>query len=244
MIDATGLVVARQGRHRRHRMDAGRDRAGAADDPGARPLLRRSGAVEEHPEHVHDVHRRDRGRGRHLGRGRLFVRLRRGQRDHRRLRARLPQRRHLRAARGRHDPAPALLRLPGDLLHHHHRARLGGGGGADALRAVPRLRGALVVAGLLGARALGVRPRLAVQRRHPRLRRRDPGRDGLRVLGAGGGAGGRGPKRLRAIGAASPQRRLRPARRRPAVVRLVRLQRRQRIQHRIQLDARVRRTRC
>ena len=68
-----------------------------------------------------------------------------------------------------------------------------------------------------------------VERRHARLRRRRPGRDGLRLLGPGGGAGRRRPQGLRAPGAAAPQRRLRAARRRPAVVRLVRLQRRQRL---------------
>ncbi len=58
----------RAGRHRRHRLDAGRDRAGPDDDPGARPLLRRPGALEEHAQHVHDVRRRDRVADGHLGR--------------------------------------------------------------------------------------------------------------------------------------------------------------------------------
>ena len=172
LIDDADLPSDRQDRHRRHRLDARRDRAGAADDARARALLRRPGALEEHPQHVHDVRRGDRGRGRHLGGGRLLVRLRRGQRAHRRLRLRVPQRRRLRAARGLDDPAPALLRLPGDLLHHHHRAGLGRGGRADALRRLPRLRRALVGARLRGARPLGLRPRLAARGRHARLRRR------------------------------------------------------------------------
>ena len=70
---------------------------------------------------------------------------------------------------------------------------------------------------------------------HARLRRRRPGRDGLRLLGPGGGAGRRRAQGLRPPGAAAPQRGLRPARRRPALVRLVRLQRRQRL-----LDRRTR----
>ena len=56
-----------------------------------------------------------------------------------------------------------------------------------------------------------------------------PGGDGVGLLGPGGGAGGGRPQGLRAPGAAAPQRRLRAARRRAAVVRLVRLQRRQRL---------------
>ena len=71
--------------------------------------------------------------------------------------------------------------------------------------------------------------------RDARLRRRRPGRDGLRLLGPGGGARRRRAQGLRPPGAPPPQRRLRPARRRPALVRLVRLQRRQRL-----LDRRTR----
>ncbi len=132
-------------------------------------------------------------------------------------------------ARRDDDPAPGLLRLPGNLLHHHRGADLRRRGRADALRRLHGLRGAVVGARLRGARPLGVRRRLADRRRHARLRRRRPGRDGLRVLGAGGRAGRRSAQRLRPPGAPPPQRRLRPARRRPALVRLVRLQRRQRL---------------
>ena len=65
--------------------------------------------------------------------------------------------------------------------------------------------------------------------RDARLRRRHPGRDGVRVLGAGRRDGRRRAQGLRPAGAAAPQRGLRAARRRAAVVRLVRLQRRQRV---------------
>ena len=227
-------------RHRRHRLDAGRDGAGADDDPGARPLLRRPGALEEHPQHLHDVRRRDRRRRRSPGR---------------RSATRSPSTAtaHLigglgnaflsgvdfAPARRDDDPRAGLLRLPGDLLHHHRRARLRRGGRADAVRRLPRLRGALVGARLRGARPLGLRRRLAAGGRHPRLRRRRPGRDGLRLLGPGGGAGRRRPQGLRAPGAAPPQRGLRPARRRPALVRLVRLQRRQRLLDRRRQRARL-----
>ena len=216
-------------RHRRHRLDADRDGAGADDDPGAGPLLRRPGALEEHPQHLHDVRRRDRGRDGHLGPGRLLARLRRRRRADRRPRLRRPARRRLRPARRDDDPAPRLHGLPGDLLHHHRGPGLGRGGRADALRRLPRLRRALVGLRLRRARPLGLRRRLAAGERHARLRRRRAGRDGLGLLGPGGGAGRRRPQGLRPPGAAPPQRRLRPARRRPALVRLVRLQRRQRL---------------
>ena len=145
------MTSARPGgrdRHRRHRLDARRHRAGADDDPRAGPLLRRARAGEEPAQHVHDVRRRDRDRDGDLGGGRLLARLRRNGRSGRRPQLRLPERRHPRAAqrdrdrRSADDPAPPLLRLPGDLLHHHGRADLRRRGRADALQRLPRLRGA------------------------------------------------------------------------------------------------------
>ncbi len=134
----------------------------------------------------------------------------------------------LRAARGADDPAPAVLRLPGDVLHHHRGAGLRRRRRAHALRPVPDLHRDLERHDLPGARALGVRRRLAADERDARLRRRRPGRDGLRLLGARGRAGRRRPARLRPPGAAPAQRRLRAARSGAALVRLVRVQRRQR----------------
>ena len=69
------------------------DGARAADDAGARALLRGARALEEHAQHVHDERRRARRRDGHLGARRLLARLRRGQRLHRRLRPRVPARR-------------------------------------------------------------------------------------------------------------------------------------------------------
>ena len=47
--DASRSCAGRQGRHRRHRLDAGRDRARADDDPGARALLRRAWCARRTP---------------------------------------------------------------------------------------------------------------------------------------------------------------------------------------------------
>ena len=159
-------AAAAAGRHRRHRLDARRDRARADDD------ARRSGSstpascaskntLNTFMMCIAAIARRDGD----VGAGRLLARVRR-------------QRRRSSAASttrscttstfaprdGTHDPAPALLGLPGDLLHHHRRAGLRRGGRADALRAVPGLRRAVVGARLRGARALGLRRRLAAAR--------------------------------------------------------------------------------
>ncbi len=94
--------------------------------------------------------------------------------------------------------------------------------------AVPDLRRAVVGARLRRARALGVGRRLAAGAGRARLRGRHPGRDGLGLQRAGGGDRRRRAQGPRPPGAAPAQLRLRAARRGPAVVRLVRLQRRQR----------------
>ena len=118
------------------------DRAGAADDTGARPLLRRPRALEEHAQHVHDV-RSPRSPSRRSPGPRSATRSPStatggfiGGLDH----AFLQRRRASSRARGTTIPHLRLLRLPGDLLHHHHGPGLGRGGRADALRPVPGLQ--------------------------------------------------------------------------------------------------------
>ena len=66
--NAAVTPVVAHDRHRRYRLDADGDRAGAADDARARALLRRPGAVQEHAEHLHDVRRRAGDRDDHAGR--------------------------------------------------------------------------------------------------------------------------------------------------------------------------------
>ena len=90
---------------------------------------------QEHAQHVHDEHRRARRRDGLVGAGRLLARVLQGQR----VRRRLPTTRLLRgvgfgAARRHRHPAAAVLRLRGGVLHHHRRPRLGSGRRADALR--------------------------------------------------------------------------------------------------------------
>ena len=60
---------------------------------------------------------------------------------HRRLRQRVPARRRADVDARPDDPRPALLRLPGDVLHHHRRADLGRRRRADAVPAVHGLHG-------------------------------------------------------------------------------------------------------
>ncbi len=213
----------------------------AADDAGARPLLRRAGALEEHAEHVHDVHRRARRRHRRLGRWSA---------------TRSPSARataiiggldyaflndvDVRAARRDDDPPPPLHGLPGHASASSPsrsspaRSSSGCASAPSSLFAV-----ALVDPRLRRPRPLGLRRRLADGEGHARLRRRRAGRDGLGLLGARGGARRRRAQGLRPPGAPAAQRRLRAARRRPALVRLVRLQRRQRVLDRRACGARL-----
>ena len=212
-----------------HRLDAGRHGAGADDDPRPRPLLRRPRPQQEHAQHVHDERRGDRDRDRHVGTGGLLAGLRRQRRLRRRPAHGRPARRRLRApARDPHPPA-AVHGLRGDLLHHHHRAGLGRRGRADELRRPSWCSRPVVGARVPGARPLGLGRGLAGPARRARLRRRRARRDGLGLLGVRGRARRAGAQGLRAPGAAAPQRRLRAARGRAAVVRVVRLQRRQRL---------------
>ena len=150
------------------------------------------------------------------------------------------QRRRLHPAGRHHDPAPRLLRLPGHVLHHHHRPGVRRGGRADALRCVPGLRGAwsVLVYAVMAHWAFG--GGWLMQQGTLDFAGGVPVEMGVRLLGAGSRAGRRRAQGLRAPGAAAPQRGVRPGRRRPALVRLVRIQRRQRLLDRRPQRARVR----
>ena len=98
--------------------------------------------------------------------------------------------------------------------------------------AVPALQRLVVDPRLRRPRPLGLRRRLADGRRHPGLRRRGARRDGVGLLSGRRGDRGGCAQGLRAPGDPAPQRDVRAAGRGPAVVRVVRVQRRQRVLHR------------
>ena len=207
--------------------------------PGARALLRGPRAREEHPQHVHDVRRRARGRHGHVGGSSA---------------TRSPSTATATSSAASDyaflndvtfEPRdgttiPHLLFMAFQATFCIITVALVSGAVVERMRFGPFLLFAALWSVLVYAvhGALGLRRRLADRGRDARLRGRRPGRDGVRLLRARRRAGRRGAQGLRAPGAAAPQRGLRPARRRPALVRLVRLQRRQRL-----LDRRARRAR-
>ena len=76
-VTPVGNCGGTRDRHRRYSLDDDVYRPGAHDDTGAGPLLRGTGPLEEHTQHVHDEHG-GAGRGHHLlGSGRLLARLQR-----------------------------------------------------------------------------------------------------------------------------------------------------------------------
>ena len=120
-----------------------------------------------------------------------------------------------------------LRRLPGDLRDHHRRADLRCDRRPDEVQRLARVHRRLGHPGLLPDRALGLgRRRLDLQARRDRLRRWNRRAHQRRYRGPGAGDH---PRQAQGLGQgpdASAQPAVRDARRRPAVVRLVRLQRR------------------
>ncbi|CAA9241631.1 MAG: Ammonium transporter, partial [uncultured Corynebacteriales bacterium] len=219
------------GGHGRHRLGPHQCRTGPADDPRPGVLLRRDGAGEErHGDAGAELpHHRRRRPG--LGARRLLPRLRAGGRARRAAlrRAAEHDRRGARLHRRRRpdDPAAGLRGLPddvrGDHPGDHHRLHRG----PDAVRRARPVRRALVPAGVRPRRALDLLPgrlgrpprRAGLRRRHRRARQR-----GRRRTGHGAGAGS--PTRLAGRADATAQPAVRPARHRPALGRLARVQRR------------------
>ena len=139
--------------------------------------------------------------------------------------AALTERRPAAGAMGAEHPGPGALRVPGDVRHHHpgaHHRRVRRQGQVQELPVVP---GDLERPGLHPLRALDLGRRLAGAAGRARLRRRDRGTRERRLRRAGLGVRGR-QAQVRARRARNrPQHRLRGARYRAPVVRLVRLQR-------------------
>ena len=201
----------------------------APDDRRAGALLRRAGPSQERPQHHDDERHRPRARGRAVGGGGVLARLPHRRRLARRVRLGRFARRRSRARphlRG-HDPPSGTRGVPGDVRDHHPGAHFRGDRGAHAVPGVCRLSRPLGDVGLRSAGALGVgRRRVALEAWGARLRRRHGGAHQRGRVGAGGGLDAGAAQGLSPRPARSPQRADRPARRRAAVVRLVRLQRR------------------
>ena len=155
----------------------------------------------------------------------LAVVCARQQLDWRPLAAR-PERRRPRASG--HHPALPVHGLPGHVLHHHGGADLRRDRRADAVLGLCRVHHAVGAGRLRADRPLGLGRRLAGRHGRPRFRRRHRRARERRRGGAGRGPRRRQAPRLQDRRAHAAQRAVRAARRRPALVRLVRLQRRQR----------------
>ena len=162
-------------------------------------------ALEEHAQHVHDVHRRDRGRDRHLGAGRLLARLRAATATSSAA-STTPSSTASPSSRAtaRRSRTSLFFAFQATLLHHHRR-RWSRAPWSSGCASAPFL----VFAALWSVLVYAVLAHWAFgggwlhRGRHARLRRRRPGRDGLGLLGARGGAGGRRAQGLRAPGAAA-----------------------------------------
>ena len=131
-------------------------------------------------------------------------------------------------SRAAHDSPHALHGVPGHVLHHHGRADLRRHRRADAVLGLRGVHLAVVGGRLRAARALGVGRRLAGRHGRLGLRRRNGRPRERRHRGARRGARRRQAAGLSVVVAPSAQRSADAARRRPALVRLVRVQRGQR----------------
>ncbi len=216
---------------RKHGLAVDVDRAGHGDAAGACPVLRRPRAAQERPVDGHAQLLRP-GAGEHrVGADRLLAGVR-----HRRRRAGPDRRPRLRRVHGRRpravdrlrrdDPVHPVRRVPAHVRGHHPGADQRRLRRAQALRRVRAVHGPVVDLRLLPDRPLGlVGRRLAVQARRARLRRRHRRPRLVRHLGAHRRPADRPPGRQRRRPRA-PRHPDDGPRRRPPVVRLVRLQRR------------------
>ena len=208
-------------------MDADLDCPGAADDPGAGVLLRRAGPLEERAQHDDDELHLARIRRGGLGGGRLFARL-----QHRATTGSATRRACSCAAWGssRRARSPTYLFMAYQGTFCIITAALISGAIVERMRFSAYLIFITAVGPrrLLADRALGVGRRLAgrhgrarLRRRHRRARQR--GRRGARRRYRR-----RQAPRLSRVAASAAQRAVYAARCRIAVVRLVRIQCRQR----------------
>ena len=215
-------------RPRRYRLATGQHRTGPADDPGPGHLLRRHGAHHRRAEHDHDeLHLDPTGHG-GVAAGRLQHRVlrRRGGWGHRRPPTRRDAR-HRPRHPARHGSRTALCHVPAGVRDRHGRAGQWRDRRPRQVRGLDCLRPGVGVVVYSRCRALGLGAgRLAGQDGGARLCGRPRRRDRLRLFGSGACAGARPAHRLQERLHAAAQSAVRPARRRAAVVRLVRVQRR------------------
>ena len=228
---ATSPAFARssQDRRRRHRLDDRRHRPGADDDgAGPRAVLRRHGAQEERARHHGAVARRHVPGLAALGLHRLFARFHRRRRVDRHARPRLSLRHDggFDFALGEDDSRGAVHDLPDDLRHHHGGAGRRLGRRPSALLGLSHLLRALAHAGLCADRALGLGRRLSRQLWRDRFRRRHRGASQCRRRRLDRGLSDRRAPRLRPRKPGAARSHAGGDRHRPAVGRLVRLQRR------------------
>ncbi len=220
-----------RGQHGRHRICFDLRRPGHADDAGAGLLLRRHGPAQEHPGHPDAVLRDPVPGERAMGALRLQPGVLARKLVHRRALVDRPERGRRGAESGLcgDDPAPGVHDFPGDVRGHHAGLDHRGVRRADEVLRVPALHAALGDAGLRPGLPLGLGSRrLAAQHGRAGFRGRDGGAHHRGRLGAGDGAGDRPAERIQRRSQSAAQPAADGAGRGPAVVRLVRVQRRQR----------------
>ena len=127
---------------------------------------------------------------------------------------------------GAQHPGAGALRVPGDVRHHHPGAHHRGVRRPGQVQELPVVPGALEHPRVHPVRALDLGRRLAGAAGRARLRRRPRGARERRLRRAGLGVRGRQAPVRQGRARRAAQHRLRRARHRPAVVRLVRVQRR------------------
>ena len=209
-------------------MAARQHSARPTDDPRTRHLLRRHGPHHRRAQHDHDELHLDPAGDRGLAAGRLHHRVLRRQR--RRIGRQPEAHRDARHKPG-HGPRSSarivVRHLPAGFRDRHRSIGQRCHRGPRQVRGLDGLRPAVDDRRLCSGGPLGVGVRrLAVRAWRVGLRGRPGRRNRLRYVGPGAGSGARPPDRFQEGRHAPAQPALRAARCRPAVVRLVRVQRR------------------